>query len=195
MEKNNKLSKRNLIILIVAIILLIIIGISITMARYRSTGGTTAIAEIAFFVVEEGFQAGNIMLEDLYPREDPFEYEFTVANTDGTITAETSIDYTIEMIITTNLPLDISIYRKTSSGGSYSKLTDVDTIENSIQLDATGQTYIRKIKIKDGSFTFNQEQTDTYKLSAIFPTDYSDTEEFEGMIDNVAITVDAKQKI
>lgn len=195
MEKNKKLSKCNLIILIVAIILLIIIGISITMARYKSTGGTTAIAEIAFFVVEEGFQAGNIMLEDLYPREDPFEYEFTVANTDGTITAETSIDYTIEMVITTNLPLDISIYRKNSNGGSYSKLTSSDSIENNIQLDTTGQTYIRKIKIKDGSFTFNQGQTDTYKLSAIFPTEYSDIEEFEGMIDNVAITVDAKQKI
>ena len=195
MEKNKKLSYRNLIILIVVIILLIVIGISITMARYKSTGGSTAVAEIAFFVVEEGFQAGNIMLEDLYPREDPFEYEFTVANTDGTRTAETSIDYTIEMVITTNLPLDISIYRKNLNGGTYSKLTSSDIIENNIQLDATGQTYIRKIKIKDGNFTFNQGKTDTYKLSALFPTEYSDTEEFEGMIDNVAITVDAKQKI
>lgn len=198
MEKSKKKSYRNLIILIVAIILLIIIGITITMARYRSTGTSMTMAEIAFFVFEEGFQTGNIMLEDLYPREDPFEYEFTIANTDGTIIAETSIDYTIEMVITTNLPLDIKMYRKTSNGGNYSELTDEEIIENKIEVREIGDTwttYVRKIKIKDGNFTFSEAQTDVYKLSATFPLEYSDTEEFEGMIDNVAITVDAKQKI
>ena len=198
MEKKQKISYRNLIILIVAIILLIVIGITITMARYRSMGTATPKAEIAFFVVEEGFQAGNIMLEDLYPREDPFEYEFTIANTDGTITAETSIDYTIDMVITTNLPLDIKMYRKTSNGGNYSELNDEDIIENKIEVREVGDTwttYVRKIKIQDGNFKFSQAQTDTYKLSATFPIEYRDTEEFEGMIDNVAITVDAKQKI
>lgn len=198
MKKNKKISYRNLIILIVAIILLIIIGITITMARYKSTGSSFVIAEVAFFVVEEGFQEGNIMLEGLYPREDPFEYEFTIANTDGTITAETSIDYTIDMVITTNLPLDIKMYRKTSNGGNYSELDDEDIIENKIEVREVGDTwttYVRKIKIKDGNFKFNRAQTDTYKLSATFPIEYNDIEEFEGMIDNVAITVDAKQKI
>ena len=195
MEKNKKISYRNLIILIVAIILLIIIGITITMARYKSNGQIETSAEIAFFVVEEGFQAGNIMLEDLYPREEPYEYEFTVANTDGTITSETSIDYTIDMTITTNLPLEIKIYRKTTNDNTYRELNNIDIIENQIQLDQTGQTYVRKIKIKDGSFIFNQSRTDTYKLSATFPIEYNNIEEFEGMIDNVAITVDAKQKI
>ena len=198
MEKKQKISYRNLIILIVAIILLIIIGITITMARYKSTGSSSVMAEVAFFVVEEGFQEGNIMLEGLYPREDPFEYEFTIANTDGTITAETSIDYTIDMVITTNLPLDIKMYRKTSNGGNYSELNDEDIIENKIEVREVGDTwttYVRKIKIKDGNFKFNRAQTDTYKLSATFPIEYNDIEEFEGMIDNVAITVDAKQKI
>ena len=198
MKKDKKISYRNLIILIVVIILLIIIGITITMARYRSTGTSDVMAEIAFFVVEEGFQSGNIMLEGLYPREEPFEYEFTIANTDGTTTAETSIDYTIEMVITTNLPLEIKMYRKTSNGGNYSELDDEDIIENKIEVREVGDTwttYVRKIKIKDGNFKFSQAQTDTYKLSAIFPIEYIETEEFEGMIENVAITVDAKQKI
>ena len=198
MEKKQKISYRNLIILIVSIILLIIIGLTITMARYKSTGNTIAFTEIAFFVVEEGFQEGNIMLEGLYPRENPFEYEFTIANTDGTITAETSIDYTIEMVITTNLPLDIKMYRKTSNGGNYSELDDEDIIENKIEVREVGDTwttYVRKIKIKDGNFKYSQPQTDTYKLSATFPLEYNEIEEFEGMIDNVAIRVDAKQKI
>lgn len=187
--KNKKLSYHNLIILIVIIILLIIIGIAITMSRYRSTGSSEVIAEVAFFVVEEGVQAGNIMLEGLYPREDPFEYEFTIANTNGTNVAETSIDYTIDLEITTNLPLEIEIYKNEE------KLTNTNEIENNIVLDESGQNYVRWIKIKNGSFTYSQSQIDTYKLSATFPAEYSNTEEFEGMIDNVAIELDAKQKI
>lgn len=184
-----KISYRNLIILIVAIILLITIGITITMARYRSTGNTETSAEVAFFVVEEGLQTGNIMLADLYPREEAFEYGFTVSNTNGTKTSETSIEYEVELKITTNLPLEIDIYKNST------KLTNANDIENSIVLDESGQCYIRKIKIKKGEFTFNQAKTDNYKISAKFPTQYSTNEEYEGMIDHVSIALDAKQKI
>ena len=116
--KNKKNSYRNLIFLLIAIVLLIIIGIAITMARYTSTGNTTVNAEVAFYVIEEGFQTGNIMLSNLYPREDPFEYEFTVANTDGTNVSEVSLDYNMDMTITTNLPLDIKIYKKASGSNT-----------------------------------------------------------------------------
>lgn len=189
MEKNKKISYRNLIILIVAIILLIIIGIAVTMARYKSTGTTGANAEVAFFVVKEGFQTGNIVLDNLYPREEAFEYEFTISNTDGTNVAETSIDYNIELRFTTNLPLEIEIYKNNS------KLTNASDIENNIVLDESGQCYIRKIKINNGSFIFNENKTDTYKISAKFLSKYNENEEFEGMIDHVSIAVDAKQKI
>lgn len=189
MKGNNKISYRNLIILIVVIILLIIIGISITMARYKSTGETTVSAEVAFYVVEEGYQAGNIMLSDLYPREEAFEYELTVANNDGTNTAETSIDYSMDLKITTNLPLEFEIYKNGS------KLTDEEELENNIVLDESNQCYIRQIKVKKGSFIFNQTKTDTYKISAKFPTEYNEIEEYEGMIDHVSIILDSKQKI
>lgn len=189
MEKSKKISYRNLIILIIAIIALIIIGITITMARYRSAGTTEVDADVAFFILKEGLQTGNIMFSNLYPRETPFEYNFTVANTEAGKIAETSIDYTMDLTITTNLPLEIEIYKNGT------KLTNSADIENTIMLDDTSQCYIRKIKIKTGSFTFNQAKTDTYKLSAKFPTEYSSHEEYEGMIDNAAIILDAKQKI
>ena len=189
MKKNKKISYRNLIILIIAIILLIIIGIAITMARYKSVGNTEIEAEIAFFVIEEGYQAGNIMLAGLYPRQDPFEYTFTVANTDGTNVSEVSLDYTVEIKMTTNLPLEIEIYKDGT------KLEGTDIITNSIELDESNQCYIRKINIKNGSFRFNQSKTDTYKISAVFPETYKSNSAYESVIDHVSIVVDAKQKI
>lgn len=188
MNNNKKISRHNLIILIVSIIVLIAIGISITMARYKSTGNTDILADIAFWVFEEGFQTGNIMLKDLYPRDQAFEYTFSVSNADGTKVAETSLEYTIYLTATTNLPLEFEVYKDNE------KLTG-DNIENNIVLDESGQCYVRKIKINNGEFSFNQAKTDNYKLLVTFPIEYKDTEEFEGMIDNIDITVDAKQKI
>jgi len=189
MKINNKISYRNLIILIIAIIILLVIGIAITMARYRSEGTTSIDAEVAFFALEEGHEEGHIMLSGLYPREDTFEYDFTIANTDGTIIAETSLEYTIELKMTTNLPLDIEIYKNDV------KMEDADEITNEIVLDESGQNYIRKINIKNGSFTYFQSKTDKYTLSAKFPTTYKATEEYQNMIDHVSIVVDVKQKI
>lgn len=194
MKKSKKVLYRNLIVLIVAIILLIIIGIVVTMARYRSTGTTSTEAEVAFYVLEEGFQGENIMLSGLYPREEAFEYNFTVSNTvaneEGTnIVSEVSLDYNMELKMTTNLPLEVDIYKNGT------KLTSADDIENNIILDESGQCYIRKINIKSGSFTFNQSKTDTYTLSAKFPTSYKANQEYQSIIDIASIVLESKQKI
>ena len=196
MRTKNKKTYRNLIILIVIIIALIIIGISMTMGRYTGDATAEMTTDIALFVFEEGLQEGSLLLSGLYPREAAFEeFEFTIANTDGEKTAQVSIDYTAELKITTNLPLEIDIYKKTSSEGTYSKLEDEDEITNEIVLDESEQCYIRKITIKSGSFTHSQAQTDTYKLSVKFPPEYKTEEEFAGMVDHVSIVVDAKQKV
>ena len=190
MNINRKIHVKNLIVLIV-IIILIIVGISITMSRYKSQSESTLNADVAFYVVKDGYQTGNIFLENLYPRDEAYNYQFTIANTDGTHTAETSIDYTVDLEITTNLPLTFKIYKN----GSTTPLTSSSDISNQIVLDATNETYIRKIQIKSGSFTHGTTKTDTYKVEVIFPTSYSEYEEFEGMIDNINIKLDAKQKI
>ena len=192
MGNNKKIHIKNLIVLIIIVILLII-GITITMSRYGSTGKTTLSADIAFFVLEDWYQSddlvANIFLENLYPREETFDYLFTVANTDGTKTAETAIKYTVEMEVTTNLPLEFEIYKDGT------KLINAEDIENEIVLDSTRETYIRKITIKSGSFNYNVAKTDTYKIAVEFPIEYATNEEFENMIDNINIKLDTGQKL
>lgn len=194
MSNNKKIHVKNLIVFII-ILILIVVGIATTMSRYKSSGETTLSAEVAFYIVEDEYQSdqegleANIFLKDLYPREETFDYQVTVANTDGTNTAETAIEYTLEMEITTNLPLQFHIYKDGN------ELTNEDDIENKIVLDSTGQTYIRKITIKKGSFNYNESKTDTYKIAVEFPVKYAENEEFESMIDNINIKIDTKQKI
>ena len=122
MKITNKILYRNLIILVIAIIILVAIGIAITMARYRSTGSVGLSADVAFYVIEEGYQESNIMLSELYPSSAPFEYEFTVSNHDGTNISETTLDYNLELKMTTNLPLEIEIYK---NGTKLTSTTDI----------------------------------------------------------------------
>lgn len=179
----------NLMSLIVMIFFIAIVGIAITMSRYRSLGQSTLNADIAFYVVKDEYQEENVSLQNLYPSEETFDYQFTVSNSDGTNTAETSIDYTADLVITTNLPLEFKVYKNDN------ELTKIEDIENNVTKDSTGNTYIRKIKIKNGSFTHSQAKTDTYKLEVEFPIEYAQNEKLQGIIDNINIAIDAKQKI
>ena len=184
---NKKIHIKNLIVLIIVIIL-IAVGISITMSRYKSESESTLSADVAFYVVKDGYQTGNIFLENVYPRDEVYTYQFTVANFEGSNTAETSIDYTVDLDITTNLPLTYKIYRGST------QLTSSSDVSNQVVLDDTGATYMRKIQIK-GNFAHGVKKTDTYKIEVTFPKSYAENEEFEGMIDNINIKLDAKQKI
>lgn len=189
MSKNTKSYSINLITVIIFVIIIsLIIGISTTMSRYKSEAEATFNTEIAFYVLKDTYQEGNIFVKDLYPCEKTFDYEFSVTNTDGTNVAETSIDYTVEMEITTNLPLEFKIYRNNS------ELTNAKDITNSIVVDETGETYIRKIIIK-GSFDYAVETTDEYTVSVEFPIEYAEYEEYEGMVDNINIRLNSQQKL
>lgn len=179
----------NLMFLIVMIFFIAIVGIAITMSRYKSLGESILNADIAFYVVKDEYQEENVVLQNLYPSETPFVYQFTISNSNGTNTAETSIEYIVELEATTNLPLQFKIYKNNT------ELTNNSDITNEITRDETGSTYIRKIKIKNGSFEHGQTKTDTYKISIEFPIEYAQKEEYQGILDNINITINSKQKI
>ena len=181
-----------LLILIIAMILILqdIFG------RYRSVGTSSTDVEIAFFAVQDTYQEGNIFLADLYPtpKEAPFEYIFTVSNFDGTNTAETAIEYSLTLEATTNLPLEFEIEKKTNNG-NFRKLSEGTNVNTNLILDNTGENYLKKVDILNGEFDYNEQTTDTYKINVEFPLEYANNPELADMIDNIKISLDARQKL
>ena len=57
----------------------------------------------------------------------------------------------------------------------------------------TDNTYFYKYKSILQKFTHQVKRTDTYKLVVNFPSNYND-EVYQSMIDNVEISVNARQK-
>ena len=95
----------------------------IPIAKYRSTAKSNADVDLAFYMFKEEDISQDLKLASILPREEPYEYTFSVANNDGKDRTETAIHYEIELKTTTNLPLTFKVYDsrtiKIENGVSY----------------------------------------------------------------------------
>ena len=192
---DKKTIKKSLIIIsLIIIIIVAIIQIGKTLARYESAATTTRDVDVAFWVVDNSFQTQRILINDIYPSDDAFEYEFTVSNVNASgKSAEVDLEYEILLTATTNLPLSYNI---TKNG-------ETCDLENILEADADG-TYYRKIKIGkvvDSEFVSKHEMkqeddvTDEYCIQVTFPKENSTNLDYADLMEYINIDLSAKQVI
>lgn len=175
-------------------ILLIVTLISIstmkfTQSKYENDTEITVTPTLAFFVVDVQSQTGQIKLAEMIPRTEPYYYSFNVSNFEGTRRANVDLTYSIELITTTNLPLEFKIYK----GASY--VTD-EIDSDTITTDSNG-VYYRHLVINDvNTMSYSSNHTDVYTLEVEFPIGYKDNpDEYSGIIDLVDIKINAEQVV
>ncbi|MBR3134344.1 MAG: hypothetical protein IKG56_02670 [Clostridia bacterium] len=167
-------------------ILLIITTIRFTLSRYRSRGHSDANVDLAFYLFKEESISQELKLESILPRELPYVYDLYVANHDDTDRTETSIQYTIQIMTTTNLPLNFSVYKDDN--------TEEDLVTGIETRTDTDGTYYKFIDVQGGSFGFRNDEEATYKLHVTFPKIYNQSE-YEGIVEYVKITIKSNQKL
>ena len=168
-------------------VLIVIIGlIKNSIAKYRSSATSDANVDLAFYLFTEQDISQDLKLESILPRALPYEYTFSVANNDGTDRTETAIQYSIELKTTTNLPLEIEVYRSTDM--------TTDLVESIQTIQDDDGTYYKKIKVTGGNFGFLQNEQATYKIEVEFPEEYNDSQ-YEGIIEYVQITIKSSQRM
>ena len=182
--------RRYLIFSIILLITIIAVGsFKLTQARYESSTMIKVSPNLAFFVVDVGSQTGQIQLEGMLPREEAYLYTFNVSNFQNGKRANVDLTYSIEIITTTNMPLNFRIFK-----GSGSTINEIDS--DTINTDTNGVFY-RHLLINDVStFSFNSDSTDIYTLWVEFPVAYkSHPAEYAGLIDLVDIKINAEQVV
>lgn len=172
------------------IILLIAIGsVDFTQARYESEVEVSGSPNLAFFIVDVTTQSGHIKLDEMIPRVEPYTYTFNVSNFNTQKRANVDLTYTIEIITTTNMPLNFQIF----------KGNDMDTmqVDHDITTTDSNGVYYRHLVIDDASImTYSANHTDTYTLWVQFPVANKDyPERYEGIIDLVDIKIVAEQVV
>ena len=187
---DHKQFKRYLFFSVIFIVTLIVIStFKFTQARYESDIEMKVSPSLAFFIIDVESQTGQIKLESMTPRTQPYLYAFTVSNFKNNKKANVDLTYSIELITTTNMPLNFKIYK---GNNMTQNVVDSDTITT----DDDG-VYFRHLVINGVStMSYTSQITDTYTLWVEFPEQYKvNADDYAGIIDLVDIKINAEQVV
>lgn len=183
--KRKKVQLYRKVFFLLFIIIIAIITIKSTLARYSSSGEAESDVDIAFYLLNEQTISKDIILKDMEPSDEIYSYYFSVANNDGNNRTEVALDYTIEIKVTTNLPL---IYKLYLNDGTEDLFKNYETIQ-----DEHG-TYFKKLISSENTLGFTENEKNTYRLEISFPIEYNSID-YQGIAEALEIKVSAQQKI
>ena len=196
---NKKAFFKSLIVISLLIIIIVaVIQIRNTLARYETAATTERDVDVAFWVVDNSFQEERLLIEDIYPSTNPFEYTFTVSNFKDDEIAETDMEYEIVLTTTTNLPLSYEIQR---NGTTYSNkqeeiYTDSDgTVYREIRFGTTENPYPLIMDTISNTTNTKTKVTDTYTIKVTFPQENSANLEYADLMEYIKIELTARQVI
>ena len=190
MLDKKKLKRSILILFLIAIIIIAIIFIVRTLSRYQSVATSEKDVDVAFWMLHDDFQTASMIIKDIYPSEQSFDYSFNVSNfeedEEGNIAkrAETDLEYRLKIITTTNLPLEYEIMKDDT----------VLTTQQNIITDDDG-TYYREIVIDPAQMLQGEDLTDMYTIRVTFPKENDTNAEFSDLIEYIRLEIDANQLI
>lgn len=175
--------------ILLIITLIVLSTFKFTQARYESNTTINISPTLAFFIVDVQNTSGQIKLDGLIPRDEPYLFTFEVSNFNDEKKANVDLTYSIELITTTNMPLNFKIFK-----GSNMEQNKVDS--DTVTTDDNGVFY-RHLVINDVSvMNYNNNCTDTYTLWVEFPKTYmSNPDAYSGIIDLVDIKINAEQVV
>lgn len=184
--------KRSIIIakLLVNILFIILIFILLnrTFAKYKTEATSQAEIQAAFYLLNDEYQSAEVKLDSLEPRDDEYVYSFSVSNNKSNKRTETSLEYELKIVTTTNLPLSYKLYKNED----YKTGTNIIT-SDTILPDEYG-TFFRTICTEKEIFTYSENKTNIYTLVVKFPKEYNKTE-YQDIIEAIVIEIESKQLI
>lgn len=190
--KNIKYREEKKRLMIVGIFLILLLFIAFWLlarafASYQSNVKLNANLEQALYIFGGERLSFNIDPEKIVPSATPYTYKFSVSNFDANRQSDLNIEYTIDVKSTTNLPIQISLFR---NGATEDLLSNV-----SFETDGDGSWY-NVYKTSD-SFMMNymDKVTDVYTLEVFFPPEYSKDMVYADQIENIEIILKSAQVI
>ena len=190
MLDKKKLKKCMIILFLIVIIIIAIIFIRNTLSRYETVATSEKDVDVAFWMLHDDFQSANMIIEDIYPSNNSFDYSFSVSNfeaeQDGTINkrAETDLEYQLKITTTTNLPLEYVIEK---NGENL-------TTQQNIITDEDG-TYYKEIIIEPSQMVQGEDITDNYVIKVTFPKENDTNAEYSDLIEYIKLEINAEQII
>ena len=179
-----------IIVFLLIDLLAVVIMLNTTNARYESTAVSNTELEVALYALEEE-DSYTIALDEMVPREDPYVYRFTVANTDknGRLT-DVRLYYDLKIITTTNMQLTYELYKNQN----YLSSNATSAISLNIVAPDEDGTFFRTITTSRVYFCYQQEEINEYTLLVYFPESFKDSK-YQDLIESIQIKIDSQQAV
>lgn len=184
MINKKKFLSINRITITLLIIFILLVILKSTYASFETNSSGNALSKVAFYILNTKTETENLKISNIKPDGKDNNYLITVSNFNDTKVSDVDLEYSLEIRTTTNIPVTYKLYLNDSSDNIMSTKELVKDTDN---------TYFYKYKSILQSFTHQVKRTDTYKLVINFPSNYND-EVYQSMIDDVEISVNARQK-
>ena len=174
-----KFLKLNRLTLILIIFIILLIIVPITYSKFQSHAK-----------IDSNSENKQIVLDKMIPQDEPYTYNFIVANNNGEKRCETNMEYTLTITTTTNLPLTYKLYLN-------EKYTDLNSkniiISEKTTPDDKGN-YLKTFKTNKLTFSNEKDESNIYQLVVEFPKQYNTTD-YQDSVEAIIINVDSKQII
>ena len=173
-------------------VLLIIYLITRAYGSYITTAKLRADIDKAIYIFEEEKMSFNIDENKIIPSNDPYTYTFSVQNYNTTQTSDVDLTYNINIRSTTNLPLEISLYRNEN----YNATGATNIIGSpTLRRDADGAWYRLYTESDDYPMNYNSNTKDIFTLVIKFPKSYSLDTTYVDITENIEVIINSKQVI
>lgn len=174
---------------ILLILIIIALGkISFTKAKYETETEVNITPNFAFFITDIRTEKQSIKLDNITPSSEPYLYTFTVSNFKDNKKSNVDLKYTIEVITTTNLPLNIKLFKNPY----FDKESEYT---NTITQNTDGVYFRHLLYNNELVMSYNQAITDTYTLWIEYPLSYKNDYKTNGLMDLIDVEIKAKQVV
>ena len=181
--------KYTILSFVILVALFILSRLEFTEAKYVTNTEATVSPNIAFFIVNVSTQSASMKLANLIPSEIPYTYEFQVSNFKGAQKANVDLTYSIEVIATNNLPLEIKLFSGTNTN-------QTPNFTETLTTNSDGVYFKHLLYNSVATMSHSTRQTDTYTLWVEFPESCKNSpDSYAGIIELVDIKINAEQVV
>lgn len=173
----------NRITIIVILIFLVLLVFRVSYSRFHTEASGKVISDIALYVLDAGTTTENLKMFELDPDDKNYIFNISVYNYRDDDITEVDLEYVLNLVTTTNIPVEYSLYEL---GGSSNILQTKEIFQDDDEM------YFFKFKSSPKKFTHGVKSVHEYQLVVNFPSAYNN-EAYQGLKDSVSIVIDSKQ--
>ena len=155
LKKNNLEAKKKIILFGILLLILLFLAsyfLQLAYSKYEVNAKINANISKALYILDDEKLSFNIEPDGIIPSNEPYTYRFSISNYKDNKESDVDISYQLKILTTTNLPLNIKMYRNEYNEDATNLITTTNTIQDEYN------TWYKEYKI-DNNFIMKDKQT------------------------------------